>query len=71
MAESLNGIFKTEMYKPMGPKKTRDQLEYAIYEYVGWYNMRRSHELIGVIPRADKEANYYASIRNQNQSVLV
>ena len=70
MAESLNGIFKTEMYKPMGPWKTRDQLEYAIYEYVDWYNMRRLHEQIGMITPAEKEANYYASTRNQNQPVL-
>lgn len=70
MAESLNGIFKTEMLKPMGPWRTRDELEYAIFEYVDWYNTRRLHEQIGMIPPAEKEANYYASNRNQNQPVL-
>jgi len=69
MAESLNGIFKTEMYKPMGPWRTRADLEYAIFEYVDWYNNRRLHEQIGMIPPAEKEANYYTSIRNQDQPV--
>ena len=70
MAESLNGIFKTEMYKPMGPWRTRADLEYAIFEYVDWYNQRRLHEQIGMIPPAEKEANYYASTRTQDQPVL-
>ena len=70
MAESLNGIFKTEMVKPMRPWRTRDELEYATFEYVDWYNQRRLHEQIGMIPPAEQEANYYASIRNQAQPVL-
>lgn len=69
MAESLNGIFKTEMYKPLGPWRTRKDLEYAIYEYVDWYNHRRLHEQIGMIPPTEKEANHYTSTRNQNQPV--
>ncbi len=43
MAESLNGIFKTELVKPMGPWRTRKDLEYATFEYVDWYNQRRLH----------------------------
>ena len=53
----LNGIFKTEMVKPMGPWRTRRDLEYATFEYVNWYNQRRLHEQIGMIPPAEKEAN--------------
>ncbi len=70
MIESLNGVFKTEMYKSLGPWRTREELEYAIFEYVDWYNTRRLHEQIGMIPPAEKEANYYASIRSQGQPVL-
>lgn len=66
MAESLNGIFKTELYKPQGPWRTRKQLEYAIFEYVDWYNQRRLHEQIGMIPPTEKEQNYYNSTRTQD-----
>ncbi len=70
MAESLNGIYKTELVKPAGPWRTVDQLEYATFEWVDWYNERRLHEQIGMIPPAEKEAIYYASTQGQNQPVL-
>jgi putative transposase len=70
MAESLNGIYKTELVKPGGPWKTTDQLEYATFEWVDWYNTRRLHQQIGMIPPAEKEAIYYASNHTQNQPVL-
>lgn len=44
MAGGLNGVFKTEIYKPLGPWRAQNQLEYAIFEYVDWYNERRLHE---------------------------
>ena len=69
MIESLNGVFKTECHKPLGPWKTRQDLEYAVYEYIDWYNNRRLHEQIGMIPPAEKEANYYASQPSQDQPV--
>lgn len=69
MAESLNGIYKTEFVKPIRPWRTRNQLEYATYEWVGRYNQRRLHEQIGMIPPAEKEANYYASTQHQDQPV--
>ena len=70
MAESLNGIYKTELVKPAGPWKTRDQLEYATFEWIDWYNTRRLHEQIGMIPPGEKEAIHYASNHSQNQPVL-
>lgn len=37
MAESLNATFKTELIHRR-TWRTRDQVEYAIVEWVGWYN---------------------------------
>lgn len=70
MAESLNGIYKTELVKPAGPWKTRDQLEYATFEWIDWYNTTRLHEQIGMIPPAEKETTHYDSNRKRNQPVL-
>lgn len=70
MAESLNGIYKTELVKPAGPWRTRDQLEYATFEWVDWYNTRRLHEQIGMITPDEQEAIYYGASRGQNQPVL-
>lgn len=46
MAESLNATFKTELIHRR-TWRTRDQVEYAIVEWVGWYNHCRLHTAIG------------------------
>ena len=59
LAESVIGLYKTELIHHQGPWKTRDQVEYATLEYVDWFNHRRLLEPIGHIPPAEKEANYH------------
>jgi hypothetical protein len=43
-----------------GPWPTVEQLEFAIFEYLGWWNQRRLHGEIGMIPPVEKEAAHYA-----------
>ena len=59
LAESVIGLYKTELIHHQAPWKTRDEVEYATLEYVDWFNHRRLLELIGHIPPAEKEANYH------------
>ena len=59
LAESVIGLYKTELIRQRGPWKDRDQVEYATLEYVDWFNHRRLLEPIGHIPPAEKEANYH------------
>lgn len=61
MAESLNATFKTELIHRR-TWRTRDQVEYAIVEWVGWYNHRRLHTAIGHPPPVEYETAYYRSI---------
>ena len=42
LAESMIGLFKTEVIKPRGPWRTAEQVEVATLEYVDWFNHRRS-----------------------------
>jgi putative transposase len=60
LAESVNGLFKTELIKPRGPWRTAEQVEIATLEYVDWYNHRRLYEACGDIPPAELEAAYYS-----------
>jgi transposase InsO family protein len=62
MAEALNGTFKAELIHRQ-TWRTRDQVEYAVVEWVGWYNHRRLHSAIGNIPPAEYEDNHYRSIK--------
>jgi putative transposase len=52
LAESVIGLFKTEMVKPAGPWRTAEQLEIATLEYVDWFTRRRLYEACGDIPPA-------------------
>jgi putative transposase len=60
MAESTIGQLKAELIYRRGPWRTVEQLEYALFEYLDWWNHRRLHGEIGLVPPAEKEAAYYA-----------
>ena len=59
LAESVIGLYKTELIKPGGPWRTADQVELATLDYVDWFNHRRLFETCGYIPPADLETAYY------------
>ena len=59
LAEAFNSLFKAEMVRNLGPWKNIDDLELATAEYVDWFNHRRLHGEIGLIPPAEFEDNHY------------
>jgi len=65
MAESIIGLYKTEMIWPRGPWKNLDEVEYATLEWVNWYNNYRLLEPIGNIPPIEFEAAYYEQENGQ------
>jgi putative transposase len=64
LAETINGLFKTEVIRhpKRGPWKTIDEVEYATLEWVDWFNNRRLLEPIGNIPPVEFEKQYYEQI---------
>jgi putative transposase len=71
LAETINGLYKTELIKPMGPWRTADHVEIATLEWVDWFNHRRLYEHCGDIPPAELEANYYRHHRAQQTADLL
>jgi len=59
LAETVNGLYKTEVIRKRGPWRNVDEVEYATLEWVDWFNNRRLLEPIGDIPPAEYEAMYY------------
>jgi putative transposase len=59
LAESVIGLFKTELIKPHGPWRTAEQVEIATLHYVDWFNRQRLFEACGDIPPAELEDAYY------------
>ena len=60
LAESVIGLFKTELVRNKGPWRGLDDLEIATLEWVDWWNHRRLLEPIGRIPPAEAEAAFYS-----------
>jgi putative transposase len=58
LAETIIGLYKTELIRRRGPWKGLDDLEYATLEWVDWFNHRRLLEPIGYVPPAEFEAAY-------------
>ena len=63
MAETINGLYKTEVIRKRGPWKSIDDVEYATLEWVDWFNNRRLLGSIGDIPPKEYEMLYYESVK--------
>ena len=63
LAETINGLYKTELIKPRKPWRTIEEVELATAEWVDWFNHRRLYEYCGDIPPVELEAAYYAQHR--------
>ena len=59
LAESVIGLFKTEVIQRRGPWRNLDNVEFVTLTWVDWFNTRRLLEPIGYVPPAEYEAQYY------------
>ena len=44
LAETINGLYKTELIRPRKPWRTIEEVELATAEWVDWFNCRRLYE---------------------------
>jgi transposase InsO family protein len=58
LAETIIGLYKTEVIYHRGPWRNLEAVEYATLEWVDWFNNRRLLEPIGNIPPAEREMQY-------------
>jgi putative transposase len=61
LAETVIGLYKTEVINRRGPWRSLESVEFATLEWVDWFNNRRLLEPIGHIPPAEYEEAYYQS----------
>ena len=64
MAETINGLYKTEVIRRRSSWRNLEEVEWATLEWVDWFNNRRLLSSIGYLPPAEAEANYYATIES-------
>lgn len=65
LAETIIGLYKTEVIYPRGPWRSRDSVEYATLEWVDWFNHRRLLGPIGHRPPEELERAYHAATQGQ------
>jgi len=59
LAETIIGLYKTEVIHQLGPWRNVDHVEFETLDWVDWFNNRRLLEPIGNIPPAEFEVVYY------------
>jgi transposase InsO family protein len=59
LAESIIGLYKTEVIRCRAPWRHIEAVEFATLEWVDWFNNRRLLEPIGNVPPAEFEEAYY------------
>jgi transposase InsO family protein len=59
LAETVIGLFKTEVIRMRGPWKHLEDVEFATLEWVDWFNTTRLLGPIGDIPPTEYEANHH------------
>ena len=68
LAETVIGLYKTEVIRRCGPWRHLEAVEFATLEWVDWFNNRRLLEPIGNIPPVEFEEAYY---RTQEAPAMV
>jgi len=63
LAESVIGLYKTEVIRRRGPWRNLEAVEFATLEWIEWFNNRRLLEPIGNIPPAEREEAYYLEMK--------
>ena len=69
LAETINGLYKTEVIRNRGPWRNIDDVEFATLEWVDRFNNRRLLEPIGNIPPAEFEMAYYRQLEESADAV--
>jgi len=59
LAETIIGLYKTEVIHQLGPWRNVDHVEFETLDWVDWFNNRRLLEPIGDIPPVEFEELYW------------
>lgn len=62
LAESFNGIYKTELIRRRGPWRNAEHVELETLAYIEWFNHRRLHSELGHTPPAEHETIHYRQL---------
>ncbi len=64
---SPKGLFKAEVIKQLGPRKTMQDLEWETMHWIDWYNQDRLPSSIGYMPPAEAERRYLEQVEARDK----
>jgi transposase InsO family protein len=71
--ETINGLYKAECIRTTvfhnSPNKTIADVEYVTADWIDWYNNRRLHSSLGMMPPVEFEQAHYAALNRELQPV--
>ena len=67
LAETINGLYKTEVIRQQGPWRNIEDVEFATLTWVDWFNNRSVFGPMGNVPPPAKEIEYY---QQQDESAM-
>ena len=67
LAETINGLYKTELIRNRGPWRGLEDVEFATLEWVDWFNHQRLFEAHGQISPAEYEEIHYRQQESSGQ----
>ena len=62
LAESVIGLYKTDVINRRGPWRTVEAVELATLDWVDWFDHSRLLAPIGYVPPVEREEQYYRSL---------
>ena len=68
LADSINGLYKTEVIRHRGPWKNIEEVEYVTLEWMEWFNNQRIPEPISNVPPAEYEMSYYGQLEGSSEA---
>ena len=71
LAETIIGLYKSELIARRRPWKTYEHVEFATLEWVQWFNTRRLFERLGDVPPLEFEQAYYDAVQRNRELVVV
>ncbi len=71
LAESVIGLYKTEVIRHAGPWRGLEDVEFATLEWVAWFNQQRLLAPLGYVPPAEYEEQFYRDQATQADLVAL
>ena len=69
LAETINGLYKTEVIRRCGPWRTIEDVEFATLRWVHWFNHKRLLGPLGYVPPVEFESAYYRQLKSPTMAV--